>query len=299
MPPEKLASERNLNTHLNQACRLWVIGYFILMLSLAAQADENLTIVHGATPQAKMMEFHENGTASGFKSLLIEELARRLNWKVHHQQCPFQRCLFSMRKGQYDLMVFVSAIPERTDYLNFIQVWPNTRVIPFFVREEDQQQLKSYEDLADMRIGVVNGYAYFPRFDKDAQLNKIQVSSEQQLARMLLAGRIDTYIAFEDRPQLSRQQLSKQQPSNQQQLTQPSRNIIKADYSEKVSSSALIAVSKFSPLSNELAAIEKEIITMVTDGSLLQFWQRSNPKQSFPYPLITYPHYTPAQPAAP
>ena len=294
MQLEKLTVEHNLDPPLYQACRQWMIGCFVLMLSIAAQADKNLTIVHGATPQAKMMEFHENGTTSGFKSLLIDELAHRLNWKVHHQQCPFQRCLFSMRKGQYDLMIFVSAIPERSDYLSFIQVWPNTRVIPFFVREEDQQQLKSYEDLADMRIGVVNGYAYFPRFDKDAKLNKIQVPREQQLARMLLARRIDTYIAFEDRPQLS-----KQQPSSPQPFTPPHRIIVKADYSEKVSSSALIAVSKFSPLSNELAAIEKEILTMITDGSLLQLWQRTNPGKPFPYPLAIYPHYTLSQPDAP
>lgn len=43
------------------------------------------------------------------------------------------------------------------------------------VRQEDRQRLNNYDDLKTMRIGVVNGYAYFPRFDKDTQLDKIQV----------------------------------------------------------------------------------------------------------------------------
>lgn len=118
-------------THFFQARLQWLIGFSLLILSTISQTSENFTIVHGATPQSQLMEFHSDGSASGFKPLLVEQLAHRLNWQVHHQQCPFQRCLFSMRKGRYDLMVFVSAILERSAYLDFIQAWPNTRVIQF------------------------------------------------------------------------------------------------------------------------------------------------------------------------
>lgn len=232
---------------------------------------------HGAVQQTGFMDFHSDGKISGFKYALTNELARRLDWQDQHQKCPFQRCLFSMANGTLDLMIFVSATEDRFDYLNFIQVWPSTRKIPFYVRSGEENRLIHYDDLSNLRIGVVNGYAYFPQFDKDQTLQKITVTTELQLAHMLQAKRIDTYIGFEDIA-----------------VNDHYRNqlIVKAAFEKTVESSALIAISKKSPLNKKLPDIEREIINMINDRTLLKIWSQSFPDKDFPYPLKAYPKYT-------
>lgn len=234
------------------------------------------TFKHGAVQQSGIMEFHPNGIFSGFKYALVAELANRIGLDDKHQKCPFQRCLFSMANGSLDLMVFVSATSERNHYLDFIQVWPSSRVIPFYVRDTEQHRLTRYEDLSELRIGVVNGYAYFPRFDKDPSLQKITVTTELQLAHMLQANRIDTYIAFEP---------IETESNYRNQL------IVKAPFEQKVESSALIAISKKSSLQKHLPAIEKEIVHMIKDGTLQTLWSQAFSGQDFPYPLIPYPKH--------
>lgn len=231
---------------------------------------------HGAVQQSGIMEFHPNGILSGFKYAFVAELANRIGWDDEHQKCPFQRCLFSMANGSLDLMVFVSATSERDHYLDFIQVWPSSRVIPFYMRDTEQHRLTRYEDLSNLRIGVVNGYAYFPQFDKDESLQKITVTTELQLAHMLQANRIDTYIAFDP---------IKGESNYRDQL------IVKAPFEQKVESSALIAISKKSALHKYLPSIEKEIMHMIEDGTLQALWSQSFSGQDFPYPLIPYPKH--------
>ncbi|MGH1371227.1 MAG: substrate-binding periplasmic protein [Cellvibrionaceae bacterium] len=267
------------------ACLQALILGLILFAALvpSSNANSSQTFVHGAVQQAGFMDFESDGEISGFKHALVGELARRLNWQDAHQKCPFQRCLFSMANGSLDMMVFVSATQERFDYLDFIQVWPSTRKIPFYVRDGEQKRLTRYDDLSGLRIGVVNGYAYFPRFDKDNSLKKITVTTERQLTHMLQANRIDTYIAFDA--------IHFDQHSER-------KKVVKAPFEKTVESSALIAISKKSPLENILPQIEREIISMIDDGSLMDLWSRSFPHKQFPYPLQAYPKHTLDRPSS-
>ena len=51
--------------------------------------------------------------------------------------------------------------------------------------------------MANRRIGVISGSAYFDQFDYDESLRKEQVLREDQLIRMLVEGRIDVAIGWE------------------------------------------------------------------------------------------------------
>ncbi|WP_228278081.1 hypothetical protein, partial [Acinetobacter nosocomialis] len=50
--------------------------------------------------------------------------------------------------------------------------------------------------LRPYRIAVVRDYAYAPEFDRDSRLQKVNVTSFANAARMLEAGRVD--LAVED-----------------------------------------------------------------------------------------------------
>ncbi len=275
-----LSRRRQTSRQLMSRMRLILHSFGLITIGLVLPSNHvqaNQTVIHGAMQQKGFMDFHSDGQVSGFKYALMGELASRLGWQHKHQKCPFQRCLFSMAKGSLDVMIFVTATAERSDYIDYIQVWPSSRKIPFYVRAGEKDRLTRYQDLSRLRIGVVNGYAYFPRFDKDQSLQKITVTTELQLVHMLQAKRIDTYMAF-DAMHLDE--------NYRQQL------IVKAPFGNTVESSALIAISKKSPLQQELPIIEREVIAMINDGRLLRLWSQSFPEKNFPYPLQAYPIHT-------
>ena len=270
---------RNSSNPIRIASPIWRYLTYLLVLTSPLSIAENRTaipVTHGAVQQANLMEFNDDGTISGFKHHFVEALAQRLNWSTQHRHCPFQRCLYTMADGTTDLMVFVTATQDRHHYLDFIQVWPNTRSIPFYVRQGEQSRLQRYEDLHQLRVGVVNGYVYFPRFDKDPAIEKITVIKETQLARMLLANRIDTYIAYDA-----------VSPDDN-----PDQSIVRAPYAQPFKNSAFLAISKKSPLSQQLDLIEQTVIEMMADGTIETLWRLEFPDQNFPYPLEPRPRFS-------
>ncbi|MBE0507388.1 MAG: transporter substrate-binding domain-containing protein [Marinospirillum sp.] len=52
-------------------------------------------------------------------------------------------------------------------------------------------QLKSYDDLQGLRIGVLQSIRLSPRFDQDQQLHKVMVRNYENMLAMLAAGRLD------------------------------------------------------------------------------------------------------------
>lgn len=271
---------------LSKTLQFWprlICAAVLLISPLYCAAQNNaasLTLKHGSLGLDQLSIIKDGKVLGGLKAELLDEIADRLGWKVEHSYCPFQRCLRSMQSGDLDIMVFIAVNEERREYLDFVQIWSIPRKIPFYMMDGQQHRLQRFEDLYQLRVGVVNGFAYFKRFDTDPMIKKVVVQHERQLPRMIIAGRIDAYIAFDQR----RESLLQQHP----QLVSP-------PFSHGFSDTALFAISKHSPLALRADELERAALSVIKDGTMARLWTKFLGDNPPPYPPHLRPDLTTEQ----
>lgn len=219
-----------------------------------------------------LLELDPNNNVIGVRADIINELAKRLGIKASHQICPFKRCIRKLYKGELDVMVFLGVTPERAEYIEPIQIWNNPTPIRFLVRQEDYDKLQQFEDLYNFKIGAVYGYVYSPRMDYDRNLDLQLIQVEEQLPKMLQAGRIDTFPSY---------------GSSLQTLNSSYSGITLSPLTLDQWDTALVAISKNSSLRHRKAEITRILEEMVRDGSLDNIWGRYFPGQKMPIPQAT------------
>lgn len=245
-------------------------------------SNTSLSLRHGSLGLEQLSIVEDGKVIGGFKYEFLETIAERLGWSIDHSYCPFQRCLRSMADGSLDIMVFIAINSQRSQYLDFVQIWQIPRKIPFFVLKGQEHRLQRYEDLFQLRVGVVNGYAYFKIFDNDSRIHKSIVLRESQLPKMLMAGRIDTYIGFNQR---------------QDRLLQRYPQLTTAPFAHGFSDTALLAISKKSPLAEHLEELEEAALSIIQDGTIDELWAKYFGENKLPYPAHLSPNNT--QPQSP
>jgi polar amino acid transport system substrate-binding protein len=167
------------------------IGLGALLWAGVAIGSEKLRVAMVHWPPAKIVE---NGRFGGTDVLMLEELAKPIGVVLEYVECPWRRCLVMLEAGDVDLISSVARSPERERYLRFIEPpYRSGYDIHFYTRGTD---LRRYEDLQGLTIGLIRGGAYFDRFDQDHALTKFAVTREDQLLEMLSRGRLDVVVGI-------------------------------------------------------------------------------------------------------
>ena len=134
--------------------------------------------------------------------------------------------------------------------MDFIHSTDEEKVV-FMVRKKDGDWLQNYSDLDNKKVAMVNGYTYFPRLNTDTELNKKLVMSATQMPKILLAGRVDTFVSYKG---VGKNILSRYP------------DIIQASYTEGNIKMSFVVVSKKSPLQQRLDQLKVVVQDMVNDG---------------------------------
>ena len=161
-------------------------------------ANENDTIVI-ATHIEPPLVYIKNGEFSGTNVAVAKRLAAAIGKKATFIYCPFARCLSMTKDGKADMMVAINKTPKRQEYLDYLTQPFSSKITPvrFYIKKGRQININQYEDLQGLNIGVLRGATYFPRFDNDQLLNKVEITTHRQLIEMLLKNRIDTFLGRE------------------------------------------------------------------------------------------------------
>ncbi|MCH8497290.1 MAG: transporter substrate-binding domain-containing protein [Marinobacter sp.] len=174
--------------------RTLFVAVMLLCVSLPIRADA-LHVVVGINHAPPYRIISETGV-SGFYVEIFNEIATRAGWRVSYREAPFRRILMMAEQDEIDVMLGPLPTTERRDYMDFsIAAFPPERRIFLYLNETSR--VRQYEDLASKRIGVLRGSTYFPTFDEDPALNKVEATSYDNLLTMLEYGRIDLVIAPE------------------------------------------------------------------------------------------------------
>jgi len=147
---------------------------------------------------------NDSSSASGFSGIdidLMTALEARLGIPIEIRRVPWARALEMMREGQADLITGIARTAERAEYMKYIPTSYSAVRPRFFTQKGKRMAVKDYADLLGKSIGMSLHSSYFPRFDADAALSKVGLSTEEQVLKMLALGRVDLAIGTD--PNLS------------------------------------------------------------------------------------------------
>jgi polar amino acid transport system substrate-binding protein len=178
------------------ARHLFIAALIFQAPSLYAQARVLLADARHRPPE--MIVDEVNGTVSGPLIEILNEAARIRGYTVSWQIMPFARTLKRLESGDTDLAPGVIVNAERKGFVDFIGPFGyDHRPVSFLVRSEDRHRLSSYDELKKIRVGVKQGTIYFPRFDADTTIERIESKDDLNLVQMLARKRFDAMIVNE------------------------------------------------------------------------------------------------------
>ena len=171
--------------------------FFALALLLALPglfAQTKLVMVTEEWPPFRIVD---HGTASGFTGIdvdLAEKLEKAIGLPIEIQRRPWARALEMMKSGEADLITGIAHSEERAAYVLYVPT-PYWSVVPVFYAQKGKgAAVRSYGDLAGKSVGYSLRSNYFEPFNSDGSLEKVGLSTEAQILKMLSLGRIDLAI---------------------------------------------------------------------------------------------------------
>lgn len=225
--------------------------------SLAIAAENKIRVAVFLEPP--FVDYVDNQW-QGENIALIKLLANRVNLTPKFIRCPFARCLSMVKSGQADLIMGLIKSKEREEYLTFIEPPHLLQYKPlrFFTLTKTNLTINNIDDLKPLLVGTIRGAAYHPEFDNCKATKKVEITSREQLVKMLLKGHIDTFLEREEsiKPLLSPQDY-------QQKIT-----LANYQYDDPIGS--YIAVSKSTAIAGYAKQLSQQLAQIISSGELAQ-----------------------------
>lgn len=117
-------------------------------------------------------------------------------YKVTLVLLPWARALKKAQTGEYDGLYLSYYVKEREPWFVFSKPIGETRT-GFYKLKERNISYTTLQDLKPYTIGVTRGAAVSPDFDNADYLAKEFITSDEQILKMLLKGRIDLFAGSE------------------------------------------------------------------------------------------------------
>ncbi|MBC3872980.1 substrate-binding periplasmic protein [Undibacterium flavidum] len=166
---------------------------FLPMEDLSAQGKILLADARPRPPE--IVADDRTGLITGPIVVILNEAAASLGYQVQWRIAPFPRTLEDMKNGITDLVPGVFKSDERAMFMEFLgPIGVESHPVLFLTRAGQEQQIKAYDDLKKMKIGVKRGTLYFPQFDLDKTMHRVGAHDDHNMVKMLIAGRFDVMI---------------------------------------------------------------------------------------------------------
>lgn len=173
---------------------------FIAFSGAAEEPPEKIRFIEEA--DWPPFTYEKSGLATkGLSYELMKSVFSPLNTAIEINLMPQKRMLITLEKGLADGATVISKNSERLKYLEYsAPLLSKMGKIYYLVSKLNSFEWEDYEDLALYKIGVVRGHNYGEEFDAASakySLKLNQVSSTEQLFKMLKLGRLDLVLVNE------------------------------------------------------------------------------------------------------
>lgn len=124
-------------------------------------------------------------------------LTKALEVTVKAYECPWARCVRAIENGDADIIDELFYSEDRNESIYFLKPHyaVQTAGFRFYADNTRIKKIKNWGDLKNLKIGMLRGYKHFPAFDNDNKLQKLDFLDVENIANLILKGRLDVFIA--------------------------------------------------------------------------------------------------------
>lgn len=171
--------------------RCLLILLILIALPLRAETDEVPIAIQNVPP----FLYETDGEFGGPLFKLLQQLESDLGYQAKYELLFWARIISTAEAGAERVLVRHSMTPQRESFLNEILIGYKTRVVSY-IKRKGEYDATSFEELKGYRVGARNLAFYSFEFN-EGNLNRVLVDSDQQLLRMLSAGRVDFVVTYD------------------------------------------------------------------------------------------------------
>lgn len=219
----------------------------------ASDGTRNAVVAINHAPPYRIVDA-ETDTVSGIYIDVIRAMATKMGVGLEFKIVPFARALYMMEHGSADFMLGPNRTAEREVFMEYLdEALPQERKA--FYGAPSAKEITGYSDLGALRIGVLRGAKYFPKFDQDTDLRKFPYANYEQALRGAQRGRVDVVIMPEMAGDYQLRKIGV--PLRKSPYIAPGRD-------------SFITISKKSPFLAERQAFEKVLQALKRAGAIDQ-----------------------------
>ncbi|MCP3922289.1 MAG: transporter substrate-binding domain-containing protein [Desulfobacterales bacterium] len=137
-------------------------------------------------------EYQEDGIPKGILVEIAKNIFNKANIEIHLKFLPFKRAFKMTKSGQIDGLFNFYKTDVRIPFFDYTEPIIKNPLV-FFVRKDSVLEYSKLEDLKGLKIGVMSGYTYGTRFDKNNLFRREPTNSHDANFKKLILKRIDAY----------------------------------------------------------------------------------------------------------
>ncbi len=161
----------------------------------ASEQGDRKKIILATSPYAPYIIFNrKTNHVEGIDIDVLREIFKRKGLELVAYITPWDTALRMIKEGACDLIPNISRDGEREKTMDFSASYRNEESFGFYVRRDSGVQVKQLSDLRNKRVGIIQGYTYFPAFDKDTAIYKEPSLNEEILFKRLQKGQVDAVV---------------------------------------------------------------------------------------------------------
>jgi len=185
--------------------------------------------------------------------VIIEIALNRLGHDITWSERPWKRSLLEAKNGSVDILPRHSMDTERAAFLHAVAYGYRERKVFYMISPHQEIEINAFEDLMPHRIGLLRGSFYSDKFAKADNLIKIEFTSNDQIIKMLEAGRIDIALTSS---------------AHEEDKFRVLPGIKEAKYFDTFLNSRNISIPKKSPMAKYYTKFKSEIESMANSGEI-------------------------------
>lgn len=162
---------------------------------LRGHSDAGRSLILATSPYAPYIIYdRKRNSVEGIDIDILKEILGRKGLELTTYITPWDTALRMIAEGVCDIIPNISRDGEREKTMHFSASYRNEESFAIYVRSGSDTRIARLDDLHGKRVGVIQGYTYFPAFDRDKAIRKEQTLNEETLFKRLLKGQVDAVI---------------------------------------------------------------------------------------------------------